>query len=83
MNLSLEMELALVTFAAVVAAQLGKADLRMLQSFVKGTKTNLDDKILTAVMKALKDVHTVRIVDSPKFRGSRDTVIPAPLYPLD
>ena len=61
-----EMELALVTFAAVVAAQLGKAALRMLQSFVKGTKTNIDDKILAAVTAALKKTHVVRIVDKEK-----------------
>ncbi len=54
MNLSPELEMALVTFAAVIAAQLGKAGLRMLQSFVKGTKTNIDDKILAAVTKALE-----------------------------
>ena len=58
-----ELELALVTFAAVVAAQLSKALLRMLQSFVRGTKTNLDDKVLEAVTKALKKTHVVRLVD--------------------
>lgn len=49
-----ELEMALVTFAAVVAAQFGKAALRMLQSFVKKTPTNIDDKVLAAVKKALK-----------------------------
>lgn len=61
--MTLEMELALVTFAAVVVAQFGKAAFRMLQAFVKKTPTNLDDKILVAVTKALKKVHVVRIVD--------------------
>ena len=65
-----ELELALVTFAAVVAAQLGKALLRMLQSFVRGTKTNLDDKVLAAVTKALRQTHVVRLVDK---KASRDT----------
>ncbi len=65
-----ELEIALVTFAAVVVAQLGKAGFRMLQSFVKGTKTNIDDKILAAVTKALAETHMVRIVDKPV---SRDT----------
>ncbi len=69
MNLSPELEMALVTFAAVIAAQLGKAGLRMLQSFVKGTKTNIDDKILAAVTDALKRTHVVRVVD----KASRDT----------
>ncbi len=49
-----EMELALVTFAAVVVAQLGKAGWRMLQAFVKKTPTNLDDKILAAVSLAIQ-----------------------------
>ena len=52
--MTLEMELALVTFVAVVAAQLGKAGFRMLQSFVKKTPTNLDDKILAAVSLAVQ-----------------------------
>ena len=65
-----ELEMALVTFAAVVVAQLGKAGLRMLQSFVKGTKTNIDDKILAAVTDALKKPHVVRVVDKT---ASRDT----------
>ena len=65
-----ELELALVTFAAVVVAQLGKAFLRMLQSFIRGTKTNLDDKVLAAVTKALKQTHVVRLVDK---KVPRDT----------
>ncbi len=78
MNLSPEMEIALVTFAAVIAAQLGKAGLRMLQSFVKGTKTNIDDKILIAVTKALSMTHVVRVVDKqkpPPVTASRDTSV--------
>ncbi len=70
MTLSPELEIALVTFAAVIAAQLGKAGLRMLQSFVKGTKTNIDDKILAGITEALKKTHVVRVVDKT---ASRDT----------
>ncbi len=69
MNLSPELEMALVTFVAVVAAQLGKAGLRMLQSFVKGTKTNLDDKILAAVITALKKTREMNVVG----KASRDS----------
>ena len=61
MSLSPELEMALVTFAAVIAAQLGKAGFRMLQAFVKGTKTNIDDKILAAVTDALGKTPTVRL----------------------
>ena len=68
MGLTPELEVALVTFAAVIAAQLSKAGLRMLQSFVKGTKTNLDDKILAAVTGALKKTHVVRVVDKKTSR---------------
>ncbi len=63
MNLPIELETAFVVFVAVVAAQLGKAGLRMLQSFVKGTKTNLDDKILAAVTTGLRETYVVQIVD--------------------
>ncbi len=75
MNLSLELEQALVIFAAVVAAQLGKAGFRMLQSFVKGTKTNLDDKILAAVTGALKKTHVVRILPPGASREPKIKVI--------
>ncbi len=76
MNLSPELEMALVTFAAVIVAQLGKAGLRMLQSFVKGTKTNIDDKILAAVTEALKRTYVVGAVGkhTPRLKASRDTV---------
>ncbi len=67
--MTIELEMALVTFAAVIVAQLGKAGLRMLQSFVKGTKTNIDDKILAGITEALKKTHVVRVVD----KASRDT----------
>ena len=61
-----ELELALVTFAAVVAAQFSKGLFRMIQSFVKGTPTKLDDKLLAAVEGALKKTHVVRVVDKLK-----------------
>ncbi|KKK80339.1 hypothetical protein LCGC14_2824490 [marine sediment metagenome] len=61
-----ELELALVTFAAVVAAQFSKGLFRILQSFVKGTPTKLDDKLLAAVEGALTKVHVVRVAEKPK-----------------
>ncbi len=74
-----ELEVALVTFAAVIAAQLSKAGLRMLQSFVKGTKTNLDDKILAAVTGALKST-VVRTFET-KESVPHDTVEGGKFYP--
>ena len=73
-----ELELALVTFAAVVAAQLSKAALRMLQAFVRKTPTNIDDKVLEAVVKALKSTHVVRVVDKTV---PHDTVKGGKFYP--
>ena len=66
MNLSPEVETALVMFVAVVAAQLSKGLFRMIQSFVKGTPTKLDDKLLAAVEDALAKVHVVRLAEKPK-----------------
>ena len=70
--MNLEMEVALVTFAAVVAAQLGKAALRMLRSWVKRTPTSIDDKVLAAVETALGRVHVVRVVDKKASRDPTD-----------
>ena len=66
MNLLPEVETALVMFVAVVAAQLSKGLFRMIQSFVKGTPTKIDDKILAAVETALAKVHVVRLAEKPK-----------------
>lgn len=72
-----ELELALVTFAAVVAAQLGKAAFRMIQAFVRKTPTNIDDKVLEAVVKALKSTHVVRVVE----KVPHDTVKDGKFFP--
>ena len=66
MNLSPEVETALVMFVAVVAAQLSKGLFRMIQSFVKGTPTKIDDKILAAVETGLKKAYVVRVVGKSK-----------------
>lgn len=54
MELTATMEIALVTFAAVVVAQLLKGAIRMITSFIKRTPTTLDDKIWNAVVNGIQ-----------------------------
>ena len=50
-----EMEMAADTLAAVLVAGLMKGAGRWITSYVKGTPTQIDDKIWAAVQKGLKD----------------------------
>lgn len=67
MELTTTMEIALVTFAAVVAAQLLKGAMRMITSFVKKTPTTLDDKIWTAVVNAVNVANSAPIPNAEKY----------------
>ena len=51
-----EMETAAYTLAAVLVAGLMKGAGRWITSYVKGTPTQIDDKIWAAVQKGLKDM---------------------------
>ena len=50
-----ELETAAYTFAAVAVVGLLKGAARWITSYVKGTPTQIDDKIWAAVQKGFKD----------------------------